>query len=54
MLRLSAASAGVEAHDQRLHRSAIWVHANEFELSFTVLRPELCPDVCPDQQKSAS
>jgi hypothetical protein len=28
-----------------------WVHANEFELSFTVLRPELCPDVCKDQQK---
>ena len=31
-----------------------WVHANEFELSFTVLRPELCPDVCPNQQKGAS
>jgi hypothetical protein len=30
-----------------------WVHANEFELSFTVLRPELCPDVCTDQQKNA-
>lgn len=27
-----------------------WVHANEFEMAFTVLRPELCPDVCPDIQ----
>jgi hypothetical protein len=29
------------------------VHANEFELSFTVLRPELCPDVCKGQQQLA-
>jgi hypothetical protein len=28
-----------------------YVHANEFEMAFTVLRPELCPDVCPDIQK---
>jgi len=27
-----------------------WVHANEFEFAFTVLRPELCPEVCPDRQ----
>ncbi len=29
-----------------------WVHANEFEIAFTILRPELCPDVCPDKQKA--
>jgi hypothetical protein len=23
-------------------------HANQFELAFTVLRPELCPDICPE------
>jgi hypothetical protein len=24
------------------------VHRNEFEVAFTILRPELCPDVCPE------
>jgi hypothetical protein len=28
-----------------------WVHANEFEFAFTVLRPELCPDICPDRER---
>jgi hypothetical protein len=27
-----------------------WIHANEFELAFTVLRPELCPNTCPESQ----
>ncbi len=26
------------------------VHWNQFELSFTILRPELCPEVCPDER----
>lgn len=28
-----------------------WVHANEFELAFTVPRPELCPDICVDKRE---
>jgi hypothetical protein len=29
-----------------------WVHANEFQIAFTILRPELCPDVCPEQRQA--
>jgi hypothetical protein len=25
-----------------------WVHHNEFEFAFTVLRQELCPEICPE------
>lgn len=25
-----------------------WVHANEFEVAFTILRKELCPDICKE------
>lgn len=26
------------------------VHFNEFDIAFTILRPELCPNICPEQQ----
>jgi hypothetical protein len=26
------------------------VHHNQFEIAFTVLRQEICPDICEDQK----
>ena len=38
----------LEAHVERLQLEPAWTHWNQYHNTFTVLRRDLCPDICRD------